>query len=239
MIEDDNTWSSEKIRGMIEGEVVLSSKTSSGEPVDWFVEVQQAFEQRCRTVDGHASVEDLLDVMQLTKAVNAIQDLEVKAFMAAAMALGCTDAWTCDREVRNAGLRTTSRSTEALFERGIKLVLLHERSRRSLLRRVRAHIGQSDEAVCWRCLKNPVTRIGDECGTECPAIAVSRRTGKRREIEDMSVEELVATQEESPERNDWHATIPGGAYYRKMVKAGGLDPTLMSSWRDIPQSDGG
>jgi hypothetical protein len=173
----------------------------------------------------------LLDGIQLSQAINEVRDRETKAFLAAAASLGTTDAWSAAEEVAAAGLRS-KRSAIGVYEAGLRILQGEQRKRRQLLRRVRAQGGTSDSPVCWRCLKKPVKRVGDECGQECPALDSNWKSGPPpKRIEDMSVEELVETQEEDTSQPyNWNRLIPGGAYYQKKIAPMGFHRDEGSEW---------
>lgn len=208
---NDSAWGSEHIRGLLEGEILLTAMDpATGRPAELVRDVQTAFEQRCRALDGRAPMDELLaDSIQLSQAISSIWDLEVRAFMVACLGLGASNADSAAIEVEEAGLRS-NRSAIGLYERGIELVRRHERARFQLLYRVRANGGMSDQPVCWRCMKSPVTRAGDEC-VDCPAIDSNWKPGpKPASTDEMTVEQIAATQHlDDAIYSNWRRTIPG------------------------------
>lgn len=223
----DGAWSVDHVAGLIEGEVLSLETDARGREVEVVRPRATAYEMRCRVLDGHAPLDTLLDSVQLRTAIVGIEDREVRAFMVASVALGACRYWQAEDYVIEAGLRTSNRSGKRLFERGVHLICQHERTRRRQLRRIRASGGVSEGPACWKCMKEPVLRIGDACNA-CAVKPEPRVGAKAKPVEEMTLTELIATQEE-PVKPDgtiaYNRIIPGGAYYEKMVAPGGRDPS--------------
>lgn len=200
----DITWSREYVAGLIEGE-----SSVEGENGDVLIRPRDtAFEMRQKALDGYAGVESVLDGIQLQQAIARIPDIEARAMMAASVTMGLTRWWSAEDILNSAGLRTTSRAGRRVWDKGISAIAKGERSRR---------VAKPADPVCWRCMKSPVVRAGEECGcADKPGPGV-----KIKRTEDMSLSELIATQSEPVHYN---RAIPGGSYYEKMVTPGGFNP---------------
>jgi hypothetical protein len=162
----------------------------------------------------------MCDVAQLDLAIRrGIQrDHEVRVAM-----LLATRGGLPENEIED--LLASKRPGYALLQRGAELVRRQQSGEYSKLRRVRAHQGQSDQPVCWRCLKVDVPRPGDYCGC-VERNHKSRRshtgpgstydptsqpdpTSMTQAERDAEIEQLAATQVKGP--------IPGGEHFRKRV----------------------
>lgn len=194
----DHPWSAEKIRILVDGEVLHIAEDSAGRQHEAVSEGDTAYEQRMRCYDGDDPA-NIIEAAQLDRSIRRINDRAVRAAMQMRTLLG-EDEYTIERYVNDERKRPGHR----LVERGCELVRRIERGDHQLKTRVRVASGQGEAPVCWRCLKVEVTRIGMDCGEDCPGLKIPGKTGKRRKLEELTLEELVATQEEG--------TVPGDNY---------------------------
>jgi hypothetical protein len=208
----DRPWSLDKIRLLLHGEVEVDGDLWTG---------QSAYELRCRSEQGGDFAELMCDVAQLDLAIRrGIQrDHEVRVAM-----LLATRGGHLENEVED--LLGSKRPGYAMLERGAELVRRQQSGEYSRLRRVRAHKGESDQPVCWKCLKVDVPRPGDYCGCiEREQKSKRSHTGpgstydptSQPDPSSMSEEAraaeialLTATQDRGP--------IPGGEHFRKRVQ---------------------
>lgn len=240
----DAPWTAEKVAILLDGEVLVTITDENGEMHEVLAEGASAYELAMRAIDG-GDPTLIIEVAQLRKSITHIRDQEVRAMLNLKVTTGESE-WLIADALRALGLRSTQRSPIRLVERGIDLIRRIERGKHSELRRVRAALGRSDTPVCWRCLESAVDRVGDDCGTECPALApdkwdkgagaakrhdyTNRPKPSKMTAEERAAElaELVRTQNEGP--------IPGDAYYRKKVVPYGLQREPGTRW-DVRRSD--
>ena len=165
----DDPWTLERVLLLLQGEALrVISDEASGRQVEVVIEGMSAFELLCKALDG-GDQELVHDVIQLGQAISQIPDREAKHLLIIITRMG-EDPYSAAEILRDLGLRATNRDAATVQHRGAVLVHQHERRRKNLLSRVRAHAGASDNPVCWRCLKNDVLRIGEDCGDGCPGL---------------------------------------------------------------------
>ncbi len=210
----DRPWSLDKIAMLVDGEVEIDGELHVG---------MSAYEMRMAAQSSSSDFADpIIEAAQLDRSIQSgiLRDHKVRIAM-----LLRTRGGFDEHEIEE--MLDSDRPGYALLARGAELVRRHERGRRSQLLRVRAHNGQSDAPVCWRCLKAEVPRPGDWCGCTDKEWKGERRsktgpgaaydptaqpdpsemTDEERQAE---IDRLVATQEKGP--------IPGGEWYRKKVQ---------------------
>ncbi len=222
----DQSWNRRKVSILVNGD---------WEDEDGALHVERsAYELRLAAIDSHDSPCDLIiEAAQLDKVIlRAISDWECRIAM-----LLRTRGGYDEYEIQE--LLKSKRPGYQLLRKGIDLVRRQQRGEHNTLLRVRAAKGESDTPVCWRCLSEPVSRPGDDCGCTNP---VERKRGKPPRYEpdtapdpatmtdeerEAEIEKLSENQTETGGNNyrSWNAQIPGGSYYVKRVVPGGLSPS--------------
>lgn len=185
-----------------------------------------AYEMRMTAQSSHRDFSDLIiEVAQLDKSITdgVLKDREVRLAL-----LLRTRGGYSEREIED--LLGSKRPGYALLARGADLLARYQRGQHNQLLRVRANQGLSDSPVCWRCLKEEVSRPGDWCGcldkqpkSDRPKSGPSAPydAARRPDVADLTEEERLAeiallseTQAKGP--------IAGGEWYRKTVSPIGL-----------------
>jgi hypothetical protein len=180
-----------------------------------------AFEARCRALSG-GDMDLVLDHCQLVMAIRGIRDRMVRDAM-------LLRVFTGEDEYEIQLVLGSKRAGHHLLSRGRELVRRHESGQHASKRRKQRGLG--DGPVCWRCMSVSVERPGDECEGGCEnkrrpgrPSGVAGRGRKTRRVEDLSVEELAATQVEPASYHKWNRLFDGGASYTDNVFPDGLLP---------------
>jgi hypothetical protein len=208
----DRPWSKDKIALLVDGDVEIDGDLYTA---------PSAYELRTAAYSAHYDFADLIvEAAQLDLSIRrGIQrDREVRLAM-----LLRTRGGYAENEIEE--MLGSRRPGYALLSRGIELVRRHERGSHAQLRRVRAHRGESDAPVCWRCLTVEVPRPGDYCGcVEKEAKSFRSKTGPGSTYDPLEQPDpsLMSDEERQAEIDRLRDTqaagpIPGGEHYRKRV----------------------
>lgn len=207
--EGDRVWSIGSIRRLFNGEARYVAKDATGREFEGTATSPTAFELRSKAEEGGAPLHTILDVIQLERAIDAIQEFPVKVAAQLRVKMGLTD-----EEIEGILRAKAITGTDAwrLIDKAVRLVAAIEGARAEEVDVDRE--GGKRKAVCWRCMERPVQRAGHDCGAKCPALVDGAARPKRDDLGNWNLERLIDTQDKG--------SVPGSKYASNMESPVGL-----------------
>lgn len=197
----DAPWSAHTIRLLLDGETRYVATDATGREFEAVATGMTADDMRQAAYEGGPPTM-VLDAVQLERAIRDLDDPGIRAAMLLRMrfhAHHLTDHNIQDLLWSHMG---EDRPAHVLIKKGIDLIAQDERARG-----VEVAVEARRKRVCWRCLTRQVRTAGDDCGARCPALVDKAARPKRKSIDDMSLQDLIASQQ--------RGSVPGSEWARK------------------------
>lgn len=214
----DRPWDERRIKLLVDGYCAVGDELHTE---------TSAFELRTRALGG-GDLDLVLDHAQLVRAIRSIRDKTVRNAM-------LLRVFTGEDEYEIQLLLSSRRAGHHLLSRGRELVRRYEGGQHASKRRKLRGLG--DGPVCWRCMNALVERPGDECDEFCEPKRRAGRPGglegrKDAPVEDMTLDELVATQDEPESYKKWNRKLfSGGSTYANNVFPAGVHIEEEKDWK--------